>query len=77
MGRGITVMHIYSDQLRNLSLAIPPVNEQCSIAAFLDHETSRIDALVAKKERLVGLLRKSVPPSSPALLPRGSTLAFR
>ena len=56
MGRGITVMHIYSDQLKYLSLAIPPVNEQCAIAAFLDRETAKIEALVAKRERLIVLL---------------------
>jgi type I restriction enzyme S subunit len=32
--------------------------EQRAIAAFLDRETARIDALVAKKERLIELLRE-------------------
>jgi len=34
----------------------PPVPEQYAIAAFLDHETAKIDALVAKKESLIALL---------------------
>ena len=38
--------------------AIPPVAEQRAIAAFLDRETARIDALVAKKERLIELLQE-------------------
>ena len=36
----------------------PPVPEQRAIAAFLDRETARIDALVAKKERLIELLQE-------------------
>ena len=32
--------------------------EQHAIAAFLDRETAQIDALVAKKERLIGLLQE-------------------
>ena len=38
--------------------AVPPVSEQRAIASFLDRETARIDALVAKKERLIELLRE-------------------
>ena len=37
---------------------LPPVEEQRAIAAFLDRETARIDALVAKKERLIELLQE-------------------
>ena len=58
MGRGITVMHIYSDQIKYLSLAVPPVTEQRVISVFLDRETAKIDALVAKKERLIELLQE-------------------
>ena len=35
-----------------------PQPEQRAIAAFLDRETARIDALVAKKERLIELLQE-------------------
>jgi len=37
---------------------VPPQTEQRAIAAFLDRETARIDALVAKKERLIELLQE-------------------
>lgn len=37
---------------------VPPLAEQCAIATFLDRETARIDALVAKKERLMALLQE-------------------
>ena len=36
----------------------PSLPEQRAIAAFLDRETARIDALVAKKERLIELLQE-------------------
>lgn len=37
-------------------LPLPPVKEQQSIAAFLDRETAKIDALIAEKEKLIALL---------------------
>jgi len=36
----------------------PAIEEQRAIAAFLDRETARIDALVAKKEKLIELLQE-------------------
>ena len=44
------------DFLGNLLLIVPPLPEQQAIADFLDRETGRIDALIAKKERLLELL---------------------
>ncbi len=41
-----------------LDLALPPKNEQKAIAAFLDHETAKIDALIEKQQRLVELLKE-------------------
>jgi type I restriction enzyme S subunit len=41
-----------------LVVCVAPLPQQCTIAAFLDRETSRIDALVAKKERLIELLQE-------------------
>ena len=42
----------------NLKHPIPPLPEQRAIAAFLDLETAKIDALVSKKERLIELLQE-------------------
>lgn len=42
--------------LRATHIIQPPLCEQQAIAAFLDHETAKIDALLAKKERLIALL---------------------
>ena len=44
--------------VRNLMHPLPPLPEQRAIAAFLDRETAKIDALVAKKERLIELLQE-------------------
>ncbi|MDT8880728.1 hypothetical protein RSO68_14725 [Halomonas saccharevitans] len=38
--------------------AFPPKEEQATIAAFLDHETDRIDALVEEQQRLIALLKE-------------------
>ncbi len=46
------------DFIRNFKHTLPPEPEQRAIAAFLDRETARIDALVAKKERLIELLQE-------------------
>ncbi len=33
MGRGVTVMHIYSSELKKLSIPLPPLDEQVHISA--------------------------------------------
>ncbi|MCX8097615.1 MAG: restriction endonuclease subunit S [Casimicrobiaceae bacterium] len=52
---GITRFGLNGDAIRTGVFAIPPEPEQHAIAAFLDRETAKIDALVAKKERLIEL----------------------
>jgi len=42
----------------NFQIGFPPFPEQRAIATFLDHETTRINALIAKKERMIELLRE-------------------
>jgi type I restriction enzyme S subunit len=44
--------------LRDFELALPSLPEQRAIAAFLDRETAKIDALIAKKQRLIELLQE-------------------
>ena len=46
------------DNIGVLQAAVPTIAEQHAIIAFLDRETARIDALVAKKERLIALLQE-------------------
>ncbi|MCY3843267.1 MAG: restriction endonuclease subunit S [Acidobacteria bacterium] len=40
------------------AIAVGPIHEQRAIADFLDRETATIDALVAKRERLIELLQE-------------------
>lgn len=46
------------DFVRDFAWAFPPLNEQIAIAAFLDRETAKIDALVAEQKKLVELLKE-------------------
>ena len=58
MGRGITIMHIYSSQLKHLWLPLPPLNEQAAIGRYLDDADQRIREYVSAKERLITLLEE-------------------
>ena len=58
MGRGVSIMHVYSNQLKYLWLALPPLEEQAAIVRYLDHVDHRIRAYVSAKERLIALLEE-------------------
>ncbi|MBT9288763.1 restriction endonuclease subunit S [Prosthecodimorpha staleyi] len=53
---GLTRFGLGQYALDNFKFAVPPASEQIAIAAFLDRETAKIDALVAEQERLIALL---------------------
>jgi type I restriction enzyme S subunit len=53
-----TIQHFTREKFVALMLPWPNHEEQRAIAAFLDRETAKIDALVAKKERLIELLQE-------------------
>ena len=55
---GITRFGLTGDAIRAGVFALPPLAEQRAIAAFLDRETAKLDALVARKERLIELLQE-------------------
>ena len=57
-GNPNTIDHLTAVQLRRYRVPIPATSEQRAIVAFLDRETAKIDALVARKERLIELLQK-------------------
>jgi type I restriction enzyme S subunit len=50
--------HLNAEELGETIVAVPPLPEQCAIAAFLDRETTRLDALIAKHERLIERLQE-------------------
>ena len=58
MGRGITVKHVYGDQLKYLTLALPPLPEQAAIVRYLDHADRRIRRYIHAKQKLVKLLEE-------------------
>ena len=53
-----TIAHFTSEKFGDLPIPVPPLSEQRAIAAFLDRETAKIDALVAKQGRLIELLQE-------------------
>lgn len=55
---GSTHQTIYMPDAGRFCTPVPSVREQDEIVAFIREETARIDALVAKKERLVELLQE-------------------
>ncbi len=52
------VPSVNEGQIRSTPTVVPPREEQRTIAEFLDRETGKIDALVAKKEELIKLLQE-------------------
>ena len=58
MGRGITIMHVYSAQLKYLRLALPPLSEQRAIVRYLDYVDRRIRRYVTAKRKLIALLEE-------------------
>ena len=46
------------DEWRSVELPLPPILEQRSIVEFLDRETSKIDALVAKVHEAIDHLKE-------------------
>ena len=58
MGRGITIMHIYSGQLKYLWLSLPPLPEQRAIVRYLDYVDRRIRRYVSAKRKLIALLEE-------------------
>lgn len=55
---GSTIVHLYQDTFVNFKYPLPPLEEQQKIANFLDHETAKIDTLIAKQEKLIELLKE-------------------
>lgn len=53
-----TIQNISAEKYNQLLVAIPPLIEQTAIANYLDHKTTQIDALIAKKQRLIDLMEE-------------------
>jgi len=57
-GGGSTKGAITCEQIANLKIPLPPLPEQAAIAAYLDKETAKLDALVGKVEEAVERLQE-------------------
>ena len=55
---GVSYPAINASDLMSLAVAVPPRLDQTAIATFLDHETSKIDALIAEQKNLIALLKE-------------------
>lgn len=54
----IGMVHVTKGDLGAINVPISPIAEQPLIAAFLDRETGKIDALVAEQEKLIAMLKE-------------------
>tara|TARA_B100001059_G_scaffold233426_1_gene273440 strand:+ start:85 stop:1425 length:1341 start_codon:yes stop_codon:yes gene_type:complete len=50
--------NINQEKVASLRVSAPKSKEQQKIASFLDHETAKIDTLIAKQEKLIELLKE-------------------
>jgi type I restriction enzyme S subunit len=53
---GVTRFGIPKSEIGAMTLPVPPLPQQRAIADYLDRETTRLDALIAAKKRVLGLL---------------------
>jgi len=58
LATGSTYDAVSVDEVTDMTVLVPQFAEQQAIAAYLDRETARIDALIQKKERMIGLLKE-------------------
>ena len=55
---GSTRDKLTQGNMTSIPIPLPPRQEQDAIAAFIDRETAKIDALIAKQEQLIATLRE-------------------
>jgi type I restriction enzyme S subunit len=53
-----TIQNVSAEKYADLALPLPPLPEQTAIAAFLDAETAKLDALAAKVEQAIERLQE-------------------
>ncbi len=57
---GMGVPHLFQADIKKFPLPEPPLDRQLAIADYLDTETARIDALIAKKQQMQKVLRQRI-----------------
>lgn len=58
MGRGFTVVHIYSRELKYLTISVPPLQEQAAIVKFLDNAIAKIIRIIDRTKSEIELLQE-------------------
>ncbi len=56
MKKGAGIANLNVSDVASMLIPLPDIEEQTTIANYLNHKTSQIDDLIAKKERLIQLL---------------------
>ncbi|MEH2481921.1 type I restriction enzyme S subunit [Nitrobacteraceae bacterium AZCC 2146] len=56
--QGSTFNEVSIDTVRELAIAVPPLNEQQDIVTYLESEVARFDNLISEVKRATGLLRE-------------------
>ena len=57
-GRGVTIHHIYPNQIGNMKVLLPPLSEQKTIANYLDRQNKKINHFIEKRQRFIELLKE-------------------
>lgn len=68
---GVSYPAINASDLVRISIPVPPLDEQATIAALLERETAKIDALIAEQEKLIKLLAEKRQATISRLVARG------
>lgn len=55
-----TINQLTVGNLEGFEIPVPPIGEQQAIKAFLDHETAKIDTMIADQEKLIVLLAEKL-----------------
>lgn len=58
LANGNVVKILNTESQKNIDIPCPPLAEQKGVANFLDHETAKIDTLIAKQQQLIKLLKE-------------------
>src|SRR5690606_14505362 len=54
--RGVTRFGLPTSAFNDVYIPLPSLQEQITIAHYLDHKTSQLNTLISKKEKLIELL---------------------
>ncbi|WP_235272425.1 restriction endonuclease subunit S [Microbacterium profundi] len=58
LGRGDIIVHISTGSLKQLTVLVPPAEEQAAIVKYLGHAHARIDRAIAAKRKMIALLEE-------------------